>query len=48
MAKGKNVAYVRESTVEQNEARQREALRKYNIDKWFIEKVSGKDANRPK
>lgn len=48
MAKGKNVAYVRVSTVEQNEARQREALRKYNIDKWFIEKVSGKDANRPK
>ena len=48
MAKGKNVAYVRVSTVEQNEARQREALRNYNIDKCFIEKVSGKDANRPK
>ena len=48
MGKGKNIAYVRVSTVEQNEARQRESLRKYNIDKWFIEKVSGKDMNRPK
>ena len=47
MAKGKNIAYVRVSTVEQNEARQREALQAYNIDKWFIEKVSGKDTNRP-
>ena len=42
------VAYVRVSTIEQNEARQVEALEKRNIDKWFIEKVSGKDTNRPK
>lgn len=42
-----NIAYVRVSTAEQNETRQLEALEKYNIDKWFIEKVSGKDANRP-
>lgn len=48
MAKGKNIAYVRVSTLEQNEARQREALNDYNIDKWFIEKASGKDTNRPK
>ena len=48
MAKGKNIAYVRVSTLEQNEARQREALKDYNIDKWFIEKASGKDTNRPK
>ena len=41
------VAYVRVSTVEQNEARQLEALQKYDIEKWFTEKVSGKDANRP-
>ena len=41
------VAYVRVSTVEQNEARQTEALEKHNIEKWFIEKVSGKDMNRP-
>ncbi len=41
------IAYVRVSTVEQNEARQREALKARGIDKWFIEKVSAKDANRP-
>ena len=48
MAQGKNIAYVRVSTLQQNEARQREALKDYNIDKWFIEKASGKDTNRPK
>lgn len=42
-----NIAYVRVSTVEQNEARQIESLSKYRIDKWFSEKVSGKDTNRP-
>ncbi len=42
-----NIAYVRVSTVEQNEARQLEGLKKYNIDKWFTEKISGKDTNRP-
>ena len=41
------IAYVRVSTVEQNEARQIEALKKYDIDKWFTEKVSAKDTNRP-
>lgn len=44
---GKRIAYVRVSTVEQNEARQLEALKMHNIDKWFEEKVSGKDTNRP-
>ena len=43
-----NVAYVRVSTIDQNEARQLEALEKHNIEKWFIEKISGKDTNRPK
>lgn len=43
-----NVAYVRVSTVEQNEQRQIEALEKHNIDKWYVEKVSGKNINRPK
>ncbi|MGL5440809.1 MAG: recombinase family protein [Filifactoraceae bacterium] len=43
-----NIAYVRVSTVEQNEGRQLEGLKKYNIEKWFSEKVSGKDTNRPK
>jgi DNA invertase Pin-like site-specific DNA recombinase len=42
-----NIAYVRVSTVEQNEARQIEALEKHNIDKWFTEKISGKNTDRP-
>jgi DNA invertase Pin-like site-specific DNA recombinase len=48
MGEGKNIAYIRVSTAEQNEARQKEALQKYSIDRWFIEKASGKDLNRPK
>jgi DNA invertase Pin-like site-specific DNA recombinase len=43
-----NIAYVRVSTIEQNEARQIEGLKKYRIDKWFTEKVSAKDSKRPK
>lgn len=43
-----NIAYVRVSTVEQNEQRQLEALKKYDIDKFYIEKQSAKDKNRPK
>lgn len=39
-------AYVRVSTAEQNEARQREALAVRGIDKWFIEKASGKNTDR--
>lgn len=42
------VAYVRVSSIDQHESRQIEALEKYNIEKWFTEKVSGKDTNRPK
>jgi len=42
------VAYVRVSTIEQNEARQIEALKKHDIEKWFCEKISGKDTHRPK
>lgn len=42
-----NIAYVRVSTVEQNEERQYEGLKNYSIDKWFTEKVSAKDTNRP-
>lgn len=41
------IAYVRVSTVEQNEERQVEALEKHGIEKWFIEKISAKDTNRP-
>lgn len=40
------VSYVRVSTVEQNEARQVEALEKCGIEKWYTEKVSGKDTKR--
>lgn len=42
-----NISYIRVSTEEQNEARQIAALNSFNIDKWFVEKVSGKDTNRP-
>lgn len=42
------IAYIRVSTVEQNEQRQIDAMQKYGIEKWFIEKVSAKDTNRPK
>ncbi|QLG37643.1 recombinase family protein [Paenibacillus sp. FSL W7-1088] len=42
-----NVAYVRVSTAEQNEERQLKALEQHQIGKWFTEKISGKDRNRP-
>lgn len=41
------VAYVRVSTIEQNEERQIEGLEKHGIDKWYTEKVSGKNTDRP-
>ena len=41
------IAYIRVSTIEQNEARQKESLSKYGIDKWYLDKVSAKDTNRP-
>ena len=43
----KKVAYVRVSTLHQNTDRQEIELEKYNIDKWFKEKISAKDTNRP-
>lgn len=42
------IGYVRVSTVEQNEARQVEALQKHEIERWYIEKISGKNLDRPK
>ncbi len=42
-----NIAYVRVSTIDQNDKRQFEGLKKHNIDKWFNEKVSAKNTNRP-
>lgn len=44
---GEKIAYIRVSAVDQHEDRQVEALKKHKIDKWFKEKVSGKDMNRP-
>ena len=41
------VAYIRVSTEEQNEARQVEALKNYDIEKTYTEKVSGKNTARP-
>lgn len=43
-----NIAYVRVSTIEQNEARQIKELEKHDIEKWYIDKASAKDTNRPK
>lgn len=41
------VAYVRVSSADQNEERQIEALKPRGIDRWYTEKVSAKDTNRP-
>ena len=41
------VAYIRVSTIEQNEERQLEAMKDKEIEKFFTEKVSAKDMNRP-
>ena len=43
-----HVGYVRVSTIEQNEARQLEAMKKYPIERMFVEKASAKDTNRPR
>lgn len=41
------IAYMRVSSADQNWARQFEALKKYNIEKWFTEKIYEKDMNIP-
>lgn len=41
------VAYIRVSTEEQNTARQEDAIRNLGVEKAFIEKVSGKNMERP-
>lgn len=46
--KSERIAYIRVSTKDQNLDRQREALKDYNIDTWFEEKISAKDKDRPK
>lgn len=40
------IGYVRVSTQEQNTARQEELMESLNVDKVFIDKVSGKDTKR--
>lgn len=45
---GTKVAYIRVSTVDQNLEQQKELLSKYGIEKWYEEKASAKDTNRPK
>ena len=42
--KGQRVGYVRVSSLDQNEARQLEGL---ELDRTFVDKVSGKDMERP-
>lgn len=41
------IAYIRVSTKEQNTDRQEEALKAHGIKKVFIEKISGKNMERP-
>lgn len=43
-----NIAYIRVSTIDQNEERQVKAMEREDIKKYFVEKVSAKDTNRPK
>ena len=40
-------AYIRVSTQTQNEERQRVCLEKYDIDRWFCDKASGANMDRP-
>ena len=42
-----NIAYLRVSSITQNLARQEEEMKNYQIEKYFIEKASAKDVNRP-
>ncbi|GAB6772743.1 recombinase family protein [Bacillus cereus] len=44
---GEKLAYIRVSTVDQNLEQQKELLSKYGIDKWYEEKASAKNADRP-
>ena len=41
------VGYIRVSTVEQNEARQIAMMKENGVEKIFLDKLSGKDRNRP-
>lgn len=41
------VAYIRVSTKEQNTARQEESMKALGVERTYIEKISGKNTNRP-
>ena len=41
------IGYIRVSTEEQNTARQEVLLRELGVDEVFIDKASGKNADRP-
>lgn len=41
------IGYVRVSTTSQNTARQDDSMKELGVGKLFVEKVSGKNANRP-
>jgi len=41
------IGYVRVSSLDQNEERQVRALEGLGVEKFYIEKISGKDRNRP-
>lgn len=45
--KGEIIGYARVSTAEQNVERQLVSLKEYGADKIYIDKLSGKDTNRP-
>ena len=44
---GMKIGYVRVSTKEQNTARQEEIMKSLEVDKMYIDKMSGKDTDRP-
>ena len=41
------IAYIRVSTEEQDTMRQEDLMAGQNIDRYYIEKISGKNADRP-
>ena len=44
---GMKIGYVRVSTKEQNTARQEEIMKSLGVDKMYIDKMSGKNTDRP-
>ena len=42
-----NIGYIRVSTQEQNTIRQEELMRSLGVDDVYVDRISGKDTNRP-